>query len=202
MFSGTCGEAFRRYASLFGGEIVNMLTYAESPLEREVPPEWRDKVWFARLRAGGLDVTGGDALPRDYETPRGFSLVLGVANADEADRVFAGLAEGGEVIMPLQATHWSPRYGLVRDPFGNDGKSTATQNRLRKEPGCASFVAVSASPLQSPRLVHIDVHHRLLGRFPQRRIRRRRHTAFGRRLVRGRHLEDAVLRARFRSEYQ
>ena len=60
----------------------------------------------------------GDALPRDYESPRGFSLVVGVANADEADRVFAGLAEGGEVIMPLQATHWSPRYGLVRDPFG------------------------------------------------------------------------------------
>ena len=118
MFSGTCGDAFRRYASLFGGEIVNRLTYAESPLAREVPAEWRDKVWFARLRAGGLDVTGGDALPRDYETPRGFSLVLGVANADEADRVFAGLAEGGEVIMPLQATHWSPRYGLVRDPFG------------------------------------------------------------------------------------
>ena len=118
MFSGTCGKAFRRYASLFGGEIVNMLTYAESPLALEVPPEWRDKVWFARLRAGGLDVTGGDALPRDYETPRGFSLVLGVANADEADRVFAGLAEGGEVIMPLQATYWSPRYGLVRDPFG------------------------------------------------------------------------------------
>ena len=118
MFPGTCGEAFRRYASLCGGEIVHMLTYAESPLAREVPQEWRDKVWFARLRAGGLDVTGGDALPRDYETPRGFSLVLGVANADEADRVFVGLAEGGEVIMPLQATYWSPRYGLVRDRFG------------------------------------------------------------------------------------
>ena len=41
-----------------------------------------------------------------------------MANADEADRLFAGLAEGGEVIMPLQATHWSPRYGVVRDPFG------------------------------------------------------------------------------------
>ena len=40
------------------------------------------------------------------------------ANADEADRIFAGLADGGHVIMPLQATHWSPRYGVVRDPFG------------------------------------------------------------------------------------
>ena len=45
-------------------------------------------------------------------------MVIGVANADEADRLFAGLAEGGEMIMPLQATHWSPRYGVVCDPFG------------------------------------------------------------------------------------
>jgi PhnB protein len=118
MFSGMCGDAFRRYASMSGGEIVYMVTYAESPLAREVPPDWRDKVWFAPLHAAGLDVTGGDILPRDYETPRGFSMVLGVANADEADRVFAGLADGGEVLIPLQATQWSPRYGLVRDSFG------------------------------------------------------------------------------------
>lgn len=118
MFSGRCGNAFHRYASLFGAEIVYLVTYAKSPLAQEVPPEWRDKVWFARLRAGGLDVRGGDILPRDYETPRGFSMVLGVANTDEADHIFAGLAEGGEVIMPSQATHWSPRYGVVRDLFG------------------------------------------------------------------------------------
>jgi PhnB protein len=119
MFPGRCGDAFRRYASLFGGEIVFLLTYAESPLAKQGPPEWHDKVWFGRLRAGGLDVTGGDIPPHAiYEEPRGFSMVIGVANADEADRLFAGLAEGGEVIMPLQATHWSPRYGVVRDPFG------------------------------------------------------------------------------------
>jgi PhnB protein len=119
MFSGTCGDAFRRYASLFAGEIVLLLTYAESPLAQQVPPEWRDKVWFGRLRAGGLDVTGGDIPPGAiYEEPRGFSMVIGVTNADAADRLFAGLAEGGEVIMPSQATHWSPRYGVVRDPFG------------------------------------------------------------------------------------
>jgi hypothetical protein len=51
MFSGTSGEAFRRYALPFGGEIVNLLTYAESPLAREVPPEWRHKVWCMKLLA-------------------------------------------------------------------------------------------------------------------------------------------------------
>jgi len=116
MFSGACGEAFRRYASLFGGEIVLMLTYGESPAKSQMPDDWHEKVWFARLRAGGLDITGGDLA--SSETPSGFSMVIGVANAAEADRVFAGLADGGEVLMPLQATHWSPRYGVVRDPFG------------------------------------------------------------------------------------
>ena len=72
----------------------------------------------SRLRAGGLEITGGDPVFPDYEVPRGFSMVIGVANADEAERVFAGLVEGGDVLMPLQATHWSPRYGVVRDPFG------------------------------------------------------------------------------------
>jgi PhnB protein len=58
----------------------------------------------------------GDVLA--YEEPCGFSMVAGVETTDEADRVFTGLADGGEVLMPLQATPWSPRYGVVRDPFG------------------------------------------------------------------------------------
>jgi PhnB protein len=118
MFSGGCADAFRLYASLFDGEIVLMVTYAKSPLAEQVPPDWRDKVWFARLRAGGIDITGGDILFPDYEPLRGFSMVLGVSTADEADRVFAGLSGGGEEIMPLQTTHWSARYGVVRDRFG------------------------------------------------------------------------------------
>ena len=106
MFSGSCGNAFRRYAALFGGEIVLMVTYGDSPAKSQVPDDWHEKVWFARLRAGGLDITGGDLA--SSETPSGFSMVIGVPNAAEADRVFAGLVEGGEVLMPLQATQWSP----------------------------------------------------------------------------------------------
>jgi PhnB protein len=117
-FSGECENAFRRYAAVFGGDVVYLVTYAQSPLAESVPLDWRDKVWFARLRAGGLEITGGDPMFPDYEAPRGFSLVIGVTSAAEAERIFAGLAEGGDVLMPLQATHWSPRYGVVRDPFG------------------------------------------------------------------------------------
>jgi len=118
MFSGDCGDAFRLYASLFSGEIVMMLKYGESPVAGDVPPDWHEKIWFARLRAGGFDITGGDLLPKAYEAPSGFSMVAGVSSPEEADRVFNGLAEHGNVIMPLQTTPWSPRYAVVRDAFG------------------------------------------------------------------------------------
>jgi len=36
----------------------------------------------------------------------------------EADRVFAALADGGQVGMPLTKTFWSPRFGMVTDRFG------------------------------------------------------------------------------------
>src|SRR5688500_14977396 len=60
------------------------------------------KVWFARLRAGGLDITGGDV--RAYEEARRFSMVVGVETTDEADRVFTGLADGASRV----AKSWPP----------------------------------------------------------------------------------------------
>jgi PhnB protein len=49
---------------------------------------------------------------------QGFSLSLTVPNEEEAERVFAALAEGGQVQMPLTKTFFSPRFGMVADPFG------------------------------------------------------------------------------------
>jgi PhnB protein len=36
----------------------------------------------------------------------------------EADRVFAALAERGQVQMPLSKTFWSPRFGMLSERFG------------------------------------------------------------------------------------
>jgi PhnB protein len=43
---------------------------------------------------------------------------LNVDSAAEADRRFAGLADGGTVHMPLAKTFFSPRFGMVIDRFG------------------------------------------------------------------------------------
>jgi PhnB protein len=45
-------------------------------------------------------------------------LCINAANEAEADRMFSGLADGGQVQMPLGATFFSPRFGMVADKFG------------------------------------------------------------------------------------
>ena len=48
----------------------------------------------------------------------GFSLSLRAADEAEADRAFNALADGGQVLMPLRATFFAQRFGMLRDRFG------------------------------------------------------------------------------------
>jgi PhnB protein len=43
---------------------------------------------------------------------------LSVPSQAEAERVFAALADGGQVWMPLTKTFWSACFGMVADQFG------------------------------------------------------------------------------------
>ena len=36
----------------------------------------------------------------------------------EAERLFAGISEGGKVTMPLEKTFWAERFGMCTDRFG------------------------------------------------------------------------------------
>jgi len=45
-------------------------------------------------------------------------LSITVPSEADARRVFAALAEGGEVKMPLGKTFWSPCFGMLTDRFG------------------------------------------------------------------------------------
>jgi PhnB protein len=49
---------------------------------------------------------------------QGISLSLTAADEAEAERLFAALADGGQVRMSLAKTFFSPRFGMVADRFG------------------------------------------------------------------------------------
>jgi len=78
-----------------------------------------DKVMHASLNIGDTVVMLSDGKSDDGPHFRSVMLTLTVASAAEADRYFKSLTEGGgSVVMPLMKTFFSPRFGMVADPFG------------------------------------------------------------------------------------
>ena len=53
-----------------------------------------------------------------YEAPKGFALSVQISNTAEAERIFAALAKGGRVVVPLEKTFRAARFGQLVDPFG------------------------------------------------------------------------------------
>jgi PhnB protein len=50
---------------------------------------------------------GSDPVPEQYEQPKGFSVLLGIDDPVDAERIFHAFAENGTVQMPPPRT--SPR---------------------------------------------------------------------------------------------
>ena len=117
-FNGNCRDAFAFYREILGGEIKAMMTFGESPMVSEVPSDWHDRILHAALSVGESLLMGADNPPGQESQATGFHVSLFVEQPQEAERLFNGLADGGEVKMPLQETFWASRFGMVNDQFG------------------------------------------------------------------------------------
>ena len=118
-FNGQCEEAFQFYAKVLGGRIEGNFRYSGTPMAGQVPAEWQDKIMHtALILNNGGTVLGADVPPGHFQPAQGFSMSLVMPDAQQAERIFHALAEGGNVMMPIQQTFWSPRFGLLTDRFG------------------------------------------------------------------------------------
>lgn len=117
-FGGRCREAFAFYRHCLGGTIETMLTWGESPMAKDIAPEWHGKICHATLVLGNDELAGVDEPVLNYEPPQSFQMLLELDRSDKAEQIFHALAENGTVTLPLQGTFWSPAYGLLTDQFG------------------------------------------------------------------------------------
>ena len=120
-FEGNCEEAIEFYRKALDAEVEMMMRYEESPEpppEDMVAPGSEKKILHASLRIGGALLMASDGGCGGKPNFGGFSVSLTVPDAETADRYFAAMAEGGEVMMPLGETFWSPRFGMLTDKFG------------------------------------------------------------------------------------
>ncbi|MBD2259359.1 VOC family protein [Pseudanabaena sp. FACHB-2040] len=118
MFDGQCEAAFKFYHQVLGGELGEMLTFAGSPAEAEVPSEFGNKIMHTQLTLGDWAIMGSDCSPGQYDAPKGFSVSLQIPDPDKAEHIFQALAEGGSIQMPLEETFWAKRFGMAVDKFG------------------------------------------------------------------------------------
>jgi PhnB protein len=120
-FEGRCEEALNFYSSALGAKVTSLMRYSESPSAPppgKLPPGSEKKVMHAVLRIGDTTLMVSDGLCSGKPDFGGFSLCLTVTGEAEAKRVFAALADGGNVQMPLSKTFYSPCFGMVTDRFG------------------------------------------------------------------------------------
>lgn len=117
-FDGRCEEAIEFYRRTLGAEATALMRYKESPTPDMIPPGAEDKVMHANLRFGDTSVMASDGHCLGQPNFQGFALSLTAANDAEAERLFAALAEGGKVQMPLDKTFFASRFGMAADRFG------------------------------------------------------------------------------------
>ena len=115
-FAGTCREAFQYYETHLGGKIGMLMTHADSPGPSRLGPEWKDAVLHARITIGGAELAGAD-IP-SAQPMRSAYLSLSPDSDADAERIYAALADGGEVLMKMEETFFASRFGQVRDRFG------------------------------------------------------------------------------------
>jgi PhnB protein len=117
-FNGQCKAAFQFYERCLGGKIVTMLTWGDSPMAAQGPPEIEHKILHATLMIGDSMLAGSDVPPGQYQKPQGCQILIGIDDPVNGERMFKALAENGTVQMPFQKTFWARGFGVLTDQFG------------------------------------------------------------------------------------
>jgi predicted 3-demethylubiquinone-9 3-methyltransferase (glyoxalase superfamily) len=115
-FDDQAEQAANFYTQAFpDGRVTAISRYPESGDNPGGKP--RGSVLTVEFTVAGQRFTALNGGPMFVINPS-ISFFVRVETAEETDRVFSALADGGEALMPLGAYPWSERYGWVKDRFG------------------------------------------------------------------------------------
>jgi PhnB protein len=125
-FMGKTEGAFRFYKSVFGTDFgVPIHRMGEAPAAPGMPPiPEAEKQLIMHIElpiVGGHVLMGTDALESmGHQVTVGNNVHLNLEpdSRAEAERLFAALAEGGKVTMPLADMFWGALFGSLTDQFG------------------------------------------------------------------------------------
>ena len=115
-FKGNCKQAIEFYKKALDAQVLFTQTVGESPMSDMGPA---DNIMHCTIKVGGSTIMMCDDPRPDADASGGnISLAIGMNDPAKAKEVFAKLAEGGTVIMPLEKTYWAEAFGMLTDKFG------------------------------------------------------------------------------------
>lgn len=123
-FAGNTKEAFNFYKSVFGGEFSGLHRFKDMPMEEHenLPESDQDKIMHISLPIGdGNMLMASDSLEsmgQKLTEGNNFYISIHTDSKEEADRLFNGLSEGGDIRMPMNDVEWGSYFGMLKDRFG------------------------------------------------------------------------------------
>ncbi|KAF0818164.1 PhnB protein [Bacillus sp. ZZV12-4809] len=118
--NGNAKEAIGFYEKVFGAENLGVITFGEMPADPNfpLPEDAKDLVAHGTIRVGESAIMFSDTFP-GHPAQEGNLVTICITfdNADKARQVSEALQDGGQVLMPISETSFSPAYGVIKDKF-------------------------------------------------------------------------------------
>lgn len=122
-FPGNTEKAFNFYKSVFGGDFIGGIRrFGDTPETGNVPEAELDKVMHVALPIGdGQMLMGTDTLESmNQSVAMGNNMYISIHpdSKEEAEKLFNGLSEDGQIEMPLEKAFWGAWFASFTDKFG------------------------------------------------------------------------------------
>lgn len=122
-FNGNAEEAFTFYQFVFGGDFSALVRFKD--LKFEGAPDWgkeAEKIVHIALPIGKHSLLLGSDTPEQFgkhnEMETRSKISVKAESKEEAERLFNGLSQGGQIEMPIADSPWGTYFGMLRDQFG------------------------------------------------------------------------------------
>lgn len=125
-FNGNTEDVFTFYQSVLGGEITELMRYADMPSDDNmpIPDDMKQNIMHIGLAIrDNCILMGSDSLESlcgGQPLIQGNNYTVAISPDSEADakRIFDALSADGEIKMPLEPQFWGSLFGLCVDKFG------------------------------------------------------------------------------------
>ena len=121
-FNGNTEEAFNFYKSVFGGEFAKITRFKDIASEDfPVPAHEAEKIMHIALSIGPNFLMGNDVpeiMGKTNENENRSKISISTDSKEEAERLYYGLSEGGQIEMPLEESPWGSFFAMFRDKYG------------------------------------------------------------------------------------